>query len=211
MKITKPKFTWKTIRVAISKIKPTPNNFKLKTEDGLARFNKSVEKYGRAGAVIINADYTLINGNTNVEKAKELGEKFIDASIPNKKLSSKEFTEFAAMFDFARAGEVDLLRIKEELGTTDSFFKNWGMELPSVALSKLAELEANEKVVNPTGARKIPDNVKEVPLKPITLMLTADESTEYIKTGESLYKQYKVDNITDLSFKLMKQAGKQRK
>jgi len=120
---------WKNVEVLVSLIKPTPNNFKLKTEDGTARFKTSVNEYGLAGAVILNADYTLIDGNTRVEKAKELGHKKIWASMPDRKLSAKEFTEFAAMYDMARAGEVDVLRIKEELGDTASFFKKWGFEL----------------------------------------------------------------------------------
>lgn len=206
MKQVKPKFIWKTVKVAIAKIKPTPNNFKLKTEAGLARFNHSVAKYGRAGAVILNADYTLINGNTNIEKAKELGEKFVDASMPDKKLSPKEFTEFAAMFDAAAAGEVDYLRIKEELGTSASFFKSWGLEMPGTALAKLAELEKNEKVINPTAARKIAEPAKEITMRPITLIFTPEQSAEYLRLAESLYKAYKVDNVTDLSLKVMRNA-----
>lgn len=196
--------TWKTKVVPINKIKPTPNNFKLKTESGLAMFRTSVKNYGRAGVVILNLDYTLIDGNTRWEDAKEAGDRTIEASLPNRLLTKKEFTEFAAMFDLARAGEVDVLRIKEELGTTDSFFKKWGMDIPSVALSKLAEMEKNEKVINPTANRKIAEEAKEIKLKPITLLFTPSESDEYIKLAESLYKQFKVDNVTDLSLKALK-------
>lgn len=83
------KITWKTIDIAISKIKPTPNNFKIKTEDGSARFNTSVDNYGLAGSVILNSDYTLIDGNTRWEKAKSLGMKTIAASMPSRKLAPK--------------------------------------------------------------------------------------------------------------------------
>jgi hypothetical protein len=195
---------WKTISVDITKIKPTPNNFKLKTEDGTARFKKSVEKYGLAGAVILNSDFTLIDGNTRWEEAKEKKMKKIDASMPDRKLTLKEFSEFSAMYDMARAGEVDVLRIKEELGTTDSFFKDWGFDLPKQALAKLAELEMNEAVVNPTGARKIADNAKEIPTSRITLLFTKDEAAEYIILAEALYSKFKVDNVTDLSLAVLR-------
>jgi len=199
---------WSVIKIDISKIKPTPNNFKLKTEDGTARFKASVDSYGLAGAVILNADYTLIDGNTRVEKAREMGIKKIDASIPNRKLTPKEFSEFSAMYDMARAGEVDVLRIKEELGDTAAFFKKWGFDMPQVALAKLAEMEKNEKVINPTAARKIADEAKEIETARITLLFTPPEAEEYIKICESLYKQFKTDNVTDLSLKVMRYVRK---
>lgn len=198
---------WKAVEVLISKIKPTPNNFKLKTEDGLARFKHSVESYGLAGVVILNTDYTLIDGNTRVEKAKELGEKKIWASIPDRKLTPKEFTEFAAMYDFAKAGEVDIERIKDELGTTESFFKSWGVDIPMKAQEKLKELE-QQKIV---GRVKKEEQFKELNYRPITLSFTNTESDEYIKLAESLYKHFQTDNVTDLSLKLIKYVRKQIK
>jgi hypothetical protein len=204
----KPQIQWSVIKIDIAKIKPTPNNFKLKTEDGTARFKTSVDSYGLAGAVILNADYTLIDGNTRVEKAKEMGIKKIDASIPNRKLTPKEFSEFSAMYDMARAGEVDVLRIKEELGDTAAFFKKWGFDMPQVALAKLAEMEKNEKVINPTAARKIADEAKEIETARITLLFTPPEAEEYIKLCESVYKQFKTDNVTDLSLKVMRYVRK---
>lgn len=200
--------TWKTIQVEISKIKPTRNNFKLQTEDGTARFKTSVDSYGLAGAVIINTDYELIDGNNRLKKAIELKHKKIAASIPNRKLTPKEFSEFSAMYDMARAGEVDVLRIKEELGTTTSFFKKWGMEMPTQALNKLAELEANEAVVNPTASRKIAEAAKEVALRPIQLLFRSEEAAEYIKLAESMYARFKVDNVTDLSLKALRALKK---
>lgn len=202
---------WKAIEVEISKIKPTPNNFKLKTEDGTARFKTSVGNYGLAGAVVLNSDFTLIDGNTRVEKAKELGMKKIWASMPDRKLSPKEFTEFAAMYDMARAGEVDVLRIKEELGTTDSFFKKWGFEMPQTALNKLAEIEKNEKVVNPTSARKIAPEAQEVQTRPITLLFKVDEAKRYLEMAESLYADFKTNNVTDASMAAMVHAKKSGK
>ncbi len=222
---------WKAIEVEVSKIKPTPNNFKLKTEDGLNRFKTSVEKYGLAGSVILNADFTLIDGNTRVDKAKELGMKKIWATMPDRKLTSKEFTEFAAMYDFARAGEVDLLRIKDEIGTTESFFKDWGLEMPKAALNKLAELEKAEKVVNPTAARKLDPKLEAVQTRQITLIFSVAEAEEYLRMAEDLYaplgvktvsdasmaavkhatktgKKFKADNHTDLAMQVMKQTHK---
>lgn len=196
--------TWKAISVEVAKIKPTPNNFKLKTEEGMFRFKQSIEKYGLAGTVILNLDYTLIDGNTRWEEAKAKKKKYIDASIPNRKLTPKEFLEFSAMYDMARAGEVDVLRIKEELGTTDQFFKDWGFALPQKALNQLAELEKKEAVINPTAARAIKEEAKEIPTSRITLLFTKAEADEYIKLAEGLYAKFRVDNVTDLSLAVLR-------
>jgi len=189
---------WKVVQVDVSKIKPTPNNYKLKTEDGSARFNTSVESYGLAGSVILNADFTLIDGNTRLEKAKEMKLKKIDASMPDRKLTPKEFKEFSAMYDMARAGEVDILRIKNELGDTGSFFKKWGFELPEGALKKFTDLEANENVVTPKEkeAKKLES---EIETARITLLFTTTQAEEFIRLAESMYKALKVDNVTDFS------------
>ncbi len=205
-----PKYKWKTISIPVNKINPTPENYKLKTDEGQDRFDKSVDLYGRAGAVIVNAkekdgSYTLINGNTNVDKAKELGEKYIDASVPNKKLSPKEFKEFAAMFDAIRAGEVDVLRIKEEIGTTADFFKRWNWEPPTKVLKNLAQLEKAQIIPNGKKAKK---EVEEAQTRPITLLFVADESEEYIRLAESLYTRFKADNVTDLSLKVLRYVKK---
>lgn len=204
----KANIEWRSMQVLVSVIKPTPNNFKLKTEEGLARFRTSVKSFGRAGTVILNYDFTLIDGNTRWENAKEAGDKKIWASLPSRQLTPNEFKEMSALFDLARAGEVDVLRIKEELGTTASFFKKWGMEMPSQALNKLAELEANDAVVNPTASRKIAEAAKEVALRPIQLLFRSEEAAEYIKLAESMYTRFKVDNVTDLSLKALRALKK---
>lgn len=205
------KIKWKAVEVEVAKIKPTPNNFKLKTEEGLSRFRTSVEAYGLAGVVILNTDLTLIDGNTRIERAKELGQKKVWASIPDRKLTSKEFTEFAAMFDYARAGEVDVKRIQDELGTTKSFFEKWGMELPELALKNLAKLEKEEAVINPTQVRKIADEKKEIQTRPITLLFTVPEAAEYLELCEQLYAPMKTNNVTDTTMKVIKHAVKSGK
>ena len=202
------KINWKIKEFLISEIKPTPNNFKIRIEDGAARFEASVKNYGLAGSVIINRDKTLIDGNSRLEKAKKMGMKKIWASFPDRQLTAREFTEFAAMIDHARAGEVDLVRIKEELGTTESFFKKWGMPIPKAALKQLAQLEKNESVINPTAKRKIADEIKDIPLRKIELLFTNEQAEEYLRLGESMYSKLKVDNITDFSLASAKKLAK---
>lgn len=196
---------WKNIEVPISKIKPTPNNFKIKSEEGTKRFETSVSNYGLAGAVILNSDFTLIDGNTRVDKARELGHTKIWASMPNRKLLWQEFQEFVAMYDLARAGDVDLIEIKKQLGATKDFFKRWGIEIPEEALSRLDEMEKNENVISPT--EKVVKGVQvtqDTTLQPISLIFTTQEAARYIKMAEGLYERFGVFNVTELSMEILK-------
>jgi hypothetical protein len=202
--------TWKITKVEVSKIKPTPNNYKLKTEEGLSRFRKSIEKFGLAGTVILNTDLTLIDGNTRWEDAKAKKLKFINATIPDRKLTPKEFVEFSAMYDAARAGEVDITRIKNELGTSDQFFKDWGFTMPPKAVEALKKLEENEPITPRTvnGKQVKPE---ELATSKLTLMFTKAEADEYLRIAESLYTIFKVDNVTDLSLAALKFVQKNGK
>lgn len=193
--------TWKNILVEVAKIKPTPNNYKLKTEDGLERFKTSMKEFGLAGSVILNTDMTLIDGNTRWEQAKKEKHKKIWASIPSRLLTPKEFKEFSAMYDYARAGEVDILRIKNEMGDTKSFFKKWGLQMPTEVLENLAEMEkADGKVIATTKSLEKVQSKDDS--KPLTLLFTVEENNTVLKKAESLYSKYKVDNITDLVYKI---------
>jgi hypothetical protein len=194
--------TWKNVQVDVSKIKPTPNNYKLKTEDGLERFKTSMKSFGLAGSVILNSDMTLIDGNTRWEQAKKEKHKKIWASIPSRKLTPKEFQEFSAMYDYARAGEVDLLRIKNEMGDTKSFFKKWGLEMPKEVLENLAEMEKAEGKVIATAKSLEKEQPSKDETKPLTLLFTVEENNTVLRKAESLYAKYKVDNITDLVYKI---------
>ncbi len=206
----KQKINWKVIEVLVSKVRPTRNNYKLRTEEGFSRFLKSVDSYGLAGSVVINKDFELIDGNTRLEKAKELGQPKIWASIPDRQLTPKEFTEFSAMFDFAKAGTVDIKRIMDDLGTSDKFFKDWGVDLPGTALKNLAELEKKEAVINPTASRKIADEAKEIMTRPITLLFTVPEAAKYLELAEQLYLPLKTNNVTDASLKVFEHAAKKK-
>lgn len=140
------KWTSKLVRVA--DIDPTPKNYKIANALGKERLQLSLKKFGLAGNVILNygtkGRWVLIDGNSRLIEAKDKKEKTIWASIPNKPLNGKEFKEMSAMFDYAKAGDVDEDAIKQDLGTSKDFFNQWGMQVPAAMLDKLG---ANAKVV----------------------------------------------------------------
>jgi hypothetical protein len=108
-----------------------------------------------------------------------------------------------------RAGEVDMLRINQEIGTTANFFKEWGLPMPQQSLDKLAELEKQDAIITPKGvATKKVEAVNNT--KFITLIYTQQEADELIKIAESLYSKFKVDNVTDLVLKGLKHLKKMK-
>lgn len=200
--------TWSPKLVDIKNIKPTPNNYKIKTDLGKERLQQSLKMFGLAGTVVCNTDLSLIDGNSRVEEAKERGEKKIWVSMPNRKLTPKEYQEMAAMYDFAKAGEVDMERIEKELGTKEEFFKKWALEVPMHLLEGMGK---GAPVV--AGKGKKTEVIDEAPLpvsdiKLVQLFFSAKQAVEFRKWEEKLLKKFKVDNTTDCVYQAFKHLAK---
>lgn len=198
--------TWKTYVKPLTWLKPTPINYKLAVDDGSERLNQSMKKFGFAGSLIANLDGTIINGNSRKAKLLKEGNKTCEVSLPSRKLTPKETQGFAAIFDFARAGEVDLASIKKDFGTTKGFLEMYGLDMPAAAVKNLQELEKAK--INSNAKRSSKAKAEVIVSKPLTLVFTASEHAEFIAIAESLYSTFKCDNITDFLMKLVKQAKK---
>ena len=198
--------TWTTVYKPVNWFKPTPINYKLAVDDGSERLNTSMQKFGFAGSLIANLDGTIINGNSRHKKLKAQGETKIKVDVPSRKLTPKEVQEFAAIFDFARAGEVDLAGIKKDYGTTKGFFKMWGLDMPSEAIKNINELEKAK--IKPNGKGPAKKQIEPVTSKPLTLVFSSIEHGEFISIAESMYEKFKTDNITDLALKVFRFAKK---
>jgi DNA modification methylase len=83
--------------------------------------------------------FVLIDGNSRREDAKTRKEKWVWISLPSRKLTPQEFREMSAMFDFAKAGEVDIERIERDLGDKKSFFDKWKMIIPTRVLDTIGK------------------------------------------------------------------------
>lgn len=197
--------TWKTSPMDVNKIKPTPNNFKIKNALGSERFLTSLKNFGLAGAVVCNTDFTLIDGNSRVEQARKKGLKKIDVSMPSRKLTPREFEEMSALFDFAKAGDVDIERIEKEIFKTTDIYAKWGMPVP---MHLLTEMGANAKI----KAKEFPggkDNViPTVDTAMVQLFFNAQEETEFRRIEEILKKKLKTDNTTELVLKVFRKYEK---
>lgn len=221
---------WQTRKVKVNEIAFTPNNYKIKTDLGKERLQTSLNKFGLAGTAVVNLftaaemkkigvpapeikgkKYVLIDGNSRVTEAIENGWTTIDISLPAKPLSVKDFVEMSAMFDFAKAGEVDTDRITGELGKTDDFYAAWGLEPDMV---KRVEQMGNKAVISKDmeypeegdGKKKgKKDAVPEVSdVRMVQLFFSEKQEAEFRKWEDKGLKKFKVENTTDFVFMALK-------
>lgn len=202
---------WVSKEVPVNKIKPTPKNYKIKTDLGRERLHQSLKQFGMAGTVVINTDFVLIDGNSRIREAKEKGEKTIWASMPTRTLTPKEFKEMSAMFDYAVAGEVDTERILQDLGQTEDFRSKWGMLVPKHLLETLGSKAVIPEAVKGGSSKKQTKEEKES-LQPTDYLITlsfseADEAT-FRKLENKMVAKYKTATTAETVMKALKLALK---
>lgn len=205
----KTRIRWNTYLVNVKDIKPTPNNYKIKTALGKERLKHTLKTYGLAGAVICNwggkvgdlKNIVLVDGNSRVEEELAAGTKTIEASLPDRPLTPSQYKEFSAMIDFAKAGEVDMDRIEKDLGTTKSFFESYRLEPPPDVLDKLGANAPKGPKPTITTEDKI---VVETDERAVTLFFTAKQEAEFRKIEERLKIKLKTTNTSDTVLKALK-------
>lgn len=104
--------TWEPKKVKIADLKENPKNPKILTSDGVKRLHKSIDKFGPAGVLIINTDYSIIDGHSRKKELEAEGVDEVWASMPSRLLTDEEYKEMNAIYDHARAGEVDRFMIE---------------------------------------------------------------------------------------------------
>jgi hypothetical protein len=203
---TMKQLTWKSREIKVSLIDPTPENYKIKTEQGRERLKQSLKQFGLAGTVVVNyhptkkGRFILIDGNSRRDEAIEKKEKTLNASVPSRPLTSKEFKLMSAMFDFAKAGEVDVERIRKELGKTSDFFAEWGMNVPMEMIDKIGKkgiVVAPKVKAKTVGAAEVGDS--NVFMR--NLFFNKKQADAFDKQMEKLQKKFKTTNVTDTVFK----------
>jgi hypothetical protein len=219
---------WLTKDVYVSEVAFTPNNYKIKTDLGKERLQTSLNKFGLAGTAVVNPfslsdmkklgvpdlkgkKYVLIDGNSRMTEAIENGWKKITVSYPAKALSFKDFKEMSAMFDFAKAGDVDTERILGDLGKTGDFYAAWGLEPDMVkAVEKMGskaniskDLEYPEEGTGKKNGKKagVPD---QSDTRMVQLFFTSKQEEQFRKWEEKGLKKFKVDNTTDFVYFALK-------
>lgn len=205
------RITWSPKLVNVRDVKPTPNNYKIKSDLGRQRLTQSLEMFGLASTVVVNTDMSLIDGNSRVEQAKERGEKKIWVSIPSRKLTPSEYKEMAAMYDFAKAGEVDEERIKGDLGKTKDFFDKWGITIPKEVMEKLSkqgkfiEDEIPAKGKNGKEGATINNKIDEMKVE---LFFTEKEEGLFRKLDSKLAAKFRTESVSQTVLMAYKQLCK---
>jgi hypothetical protein len=210
------KIRWVQIEVEVKYITPTEKNYKIKNALGRERLKESLKQFGLASSVTCNwrksvgdiKNVMLIDGNSRLEEAKENGAKKIWVSLPSRKLSAKEFAEMSAMFDLAKAGDVDLERIQGDLGTARDFYEKWNLQVPSHLLDKLGAKQAREYKETKTEKKKLalskitPDqNLNEMVM--IQLVYNPKQYDEFRKHEARLAAKLKTKTTAELVLKLI--------
>jgi len=213
-KATKPSvianIEWMSKQVAVEKIKPSPTNYKIKTDLGRERLQTSLKKYGLASNVVVNQAekgyYYLIDGNSRLKEAQDAKLKTIWVSLPSRKLSPKEFKEMCAMFDFAKAGEVDIEAIDRDLGTSEDFYKTWAREIPLALLSTLGAKQSNDKLPGVQGGKDKVGKIEDVnsDIRLVNLFFTEKQESEFRQLEIKLAKKFKTSSTTDTILKALK-------
>lgn len=196
---------WYNVEVLTANIQPTDKNYKIRNALGAERLAKSLELFGLAGSVVCNwqksvgdvKSIMLVDGNSRLEKAMEQGKKKIWVSVPDRKLTPKEFREMSAMFDLAKAGDVDMERIQGDIGKTKDFYDQWNLKVPASLLNKLGSKQLKDyrkekanKKTNSTALKVGEDrNLNDVVM--IQLIYSKAESETFRKIEAVLAAKFK--------------------
>lgn len=213
----KTSIEWTSIKVKIKLIDPTPDNYKIRNALGYERFLELLKKFGLAGNVILNFSskfksiatykgrFVLIDGNSRIAEAKKKGRDWVWASVPDRQLNPEEFKEFSAMFDYGKAGDVDIERITREYEKSSKFFERYGLQVPQGLLDKMG---AKGKVVKFPGGGKGGKAPEEVDVKMVSLFFDTKQESDFRKWEESLMKRFRTTNTTETVLAVFKATAK---
>lgn len=136
------KIQWQLIPVRAGDLKHNPDNPKKRDETGMRRLRKLVGKYGLVFSGIANKDLTIIDGHSRSELSNP--DEQVQVFVPNRQLSPQEYKEMNAIYDLARAGEVDMQIMEEQF--KEEFFEEWEIDRTSKTTAVEDDYEPPEEV-----------------------------------------------------------------
>jgi ParB family chromosome partitioning protein len=117
---------WNLKKLQVNELKEWEKNPRLITDKGINDLKKSIDKFGVAEPIVINADNTICGGHGRLKVLKELGIKEVDCYIPEKKLTDKQFEELNIRLNKNIAGDWDFETLSDEFETEDLL--EWGFD-----------------------------------------------------------------------------------
>lgn len=115
---------WQPKLVKLEELRENLNNPKIITESGKKKLHKSLDKFGLAGTIVVNADMTIIDGHSRKSEFMERGITEVWVSVPDRELTEAEYKEMNAVFDAARASDVDMFMVGNMFD--DVVLDEWG-------------------------------------------------------------------------------------
>jgi len=216
-KTKKAVFRWVSREVFVADIAPTPKNYKIRNDLGMERLRASLQSFGMAGTMVCNwagkygntRKLVLIDGNSRREEAIAKGEKKVWVSLPHGgALTPAQFKEMSAMFDYAKAGDVDIESINSDLGKTKDFYDKYKMQVPIGHLDKMGKNAPKpEKGLQYPGG-KAAEEQQISDTRMVQLFFDSKQEEQFRKLEEKLRKKYKTQNTTDTVFRAVKEAAK---
>ncbi len=193
---------WAPKKIKVTDIKVNPNNPKILNQLGLDRLKESLATFGMAGTVIVNTDNMLIDGHSRLKEAIGRGEKFIWASMPDRKLTTKEYKQMNAVYDMATASDVDEKLLAEAFGGDRKVFEKFSMQIPKALMEQLGAKA--EKFVYPDDSQ---DEVRqEADVNQRLIFLTNEQAKRFDDWEENHMALFKAKNLTDFIFNAVKFA-----
>lgn len=111
----KKEIVWECVKVKVADLIENPDNPKIITETGKKYLKQSLGKWGLAETLTVNRDMKIINGHSRKRELEQMGVEEIWVSMPPTLLTEKEYTEFNAIHDVAKAGAPDTLMMESIL------------------------------------------------------------------------------------------------
>lgn len=150
------KVEWRNDRRKVKDLIPWAGNPRKISPENLGQLKASIERFGYAAPVVINADYTIVAGHMRTRAMMELGmgDTEVDVRIASRQLNEEELSELAIR-DNANRGDWDVekmlemdLELLKKIGLSDQI------------LNKISRMTAIEK------AEQVPDPPLEAKAKP---------------------------------------------
>lgn len=105
---------WSNEKRKVSELIPWEKNPRKITDEQLAHLKRSIERFGYAAPVVVNADGTIVAGHmrTRAMIALGMGETEVDVRVPSRPLTDEELTELAVR-DNANGGDWDFKKLMD--------------------------------------------------------------------------------------------------
>jgi site-specific DNA-methyltransferase (adenine-specific) len=99
------KIDWKLEKRSLSELQEYEDNPRDITKEGLKHLKASIDKFGCAEPLVINADGVICGGHGRKHALTELGIEEVDCYVPNRQLEEEEFKELNVRLNRNIAGE----------------------------------------------------------------------------------------------------------